>query len=275
MGSGVSALPERISEEELRRICGSRFRADQYEALKGEDGLVPRDSFLLAVNEGQEKELFDLYMSFCPDGYMDSRTFIKFCKDTKLLNKKKFAHADGDILFQKIKSKSLTASTTINFQVFRFDLVPEIAQKLGIELSALIFKLSRADGPTLNSVTQTVPVRLHDDTNTYTGARAVLRNSVTLPVSAPESSGTASETNTPSVDGRSPPDFIALHRGGSLSSAAISISIPISSAEATAALLASDTVAVGAAIKLQKIQRGHLARQESFQLREVKFQPTH
>ena len=154
-GSSAAALPEKLSEEDLRRFCGNKFVKEKFEALKDDEGFVRREMFLVSLSEGQDKEVFDLFMCFCPDGQMDSRTFVKLCRDTKLLNKKDLTSPDADIIFQKVKSRLLSTSKTINFESFRSQAIPEIALKKGLPVSDIVYKLSRADGPVLTGVTQT------------------------------------------------------------------------------------------------------------------------
>jgi len=169
MGSGIS-IPDKLNEENVIRLCGSRFDKAKFEAIKDEDGFVTKENFLLAMDEGQEREVFELYMQFVPTGLMDSRTFIKFCRDTKLLNKKNFPSPDADLVFQKVKAKLVTSSKTINYDHFRKLIIPEIAQRKSMEVNDLIFKLSRAEGPVLTG-TQAENVRLHDDVINYTESR--------------------------------------------------------------------------------------------------------
>jgi len=85
---------------------------------------------------------------------MDSRTFIKLCRDTKLLNKKDLTSPDADIIFQKVKSKLLSSSKSINFETFRSHVIPEIASRKGLPVEDIVYKLSRAEGPVLTGVTQ-------------------------------------------------------------------------------------------------------------------------
>ena len=166
----MSSLPEHLSEQDLQGACGDQYNPVYFKALHGPDQMINRDLFALAATEGAEKEVFHLYLAFCHGGEMDSRTFIKFLKDSKSLNKK-FTSGDADLIFQKFKAKAGNASKSVNYHVFRTGMIPDIAAKKGIEESAVIAKLARCEGPHLHA-TQAEANRFHDDKSTYTGSHA-------------------------------------------------------------------------------------------------------
>ena len=136
---------------------------------------------------------------------MDSKTFAKFCRDTKLLDKK-FAAADADLIFQKTKAKAsapgagayssgVVHGIKVRYDLFRTVALPSIAEKKGMSIMDLIRFLASAPGPSLNGVTQQEAVRFHDDKSTYTGAQASKavgssptppRTSMVLPPTAPD-----------------------------------------------------------------------------------------
>jgi hypothetical protein len=89
MGAAASALPEFISEDELKNLCAENYDPVYFVSLK-EGGVVKRDFFLSVSVEGVEQEVFNLYLSFCPKGEIDNRTFAKLLEDTKTFNKKTF-----------------------------------------------------------------------------------------------------------------------------------------------------------------------------------------
>jgi len=171
MGSAASALPEKMTEEELKNACGDRYNPVYYTALKDADHMVSRDLFIAVATEGHEKEVFDLFLSFCHGGEIDSRTFIKLLKDTKSLNKKKFSSGDADLIFQKHKTKQGTSAKALSYNVFRNGMVPDIAAKKEISVEKYIAKLAECEGPHLHA-THAQANRFHDDKSTYTGAHA-------------------------------------------------------------------------------------------------------
>jgi hypothetical protein len=170
MGGGISTLPEHLSEQELQRACGDKYNPAYYVALQNADHMVSRNLFVAAATDGPEKEVFQLFLSFCHGGSMDSRTFIKLLKDSKSLNKK-FTSGDADLIFQKYKTKAGASVKSLNYEVFRTQMIPDIAAKRGMEVDAYILKLSRCEGPHIHA-TQAEANRFHDDKSTYTGAHA-------------------------------------------------------------------------------------------------------
>jgi hypothetical protein len=97
---------------------------------------------------------------------MDGKTFSKFCKDLKLIDKK-FASSDVDILFNKIKQKT---ERRITYKEFTNGL-NDIAAKKGIELDALKETISSSSGPILSG-TVAQANKFHDDKSLYTGVHA-------------------------------------------------------------------------------------------------------
>eukprot|EP01064_Diplonema_japonicum_P033824 TRINITY_DN677_c0_g1_i1.p1 TRINITY_DN677_c0_g1~~TRINITY_DN677_c0_g1_i1.p1 ORF type:complete len:555 (+),score=108.11 TRINITY_DN677_c0_g1_i1:52-1716(+) len=117
-------------------------------------------------------KLQTLFQSFCNFGagqrgafQMNNASFAKFCKDTKVIDKK-FTTTDADLLFSKIKPKG---GRTISFDCFRYQGLPEIAVKRGLTTNDLVTKmLHQGTGPTSNA-TEADAVRFHDDKSQYTG----------------------------------------------------------------------------------------------------------
>ena len=173
MGAGASTsdLPEKLTEEDLKRICGDKYEDIIYKSLCDSEGNVSREQFLHVVSDNLEKEVFHVYQSFCPHGDIDSRTFVKLCKDAKLTNKKNFTVTDCDLMFQKAKSQSGVTTKTLNYSTFRQNLVEEIAKKKSMEATQILTKIARVEGPTLHG-TKADAVKFHDDKSTFTGAHA-------------------------------------------------------------------------------------------------------
>jgi len=169
MGSSASSLPELLNENDFKNICGSDYNPIYYSTLKNIDGNVLRDFLILISSNSIEKEVFQLYLSFTSNGELDSKTFIKILKDTKSLNKNNFTSGDADLIFQKYKTK--TGLKTLNYNIFRNNMIPDIVQKKGIDIDGYLRKLSQCEGPVLHA-TQAQANRFHDDKSTYTGSHA-------------------------------------------------------------------------------------------------------
>lgn len=205
MGGAASSFPDQLTEEELRNICGDRFDQAVYDSLKDDKGFVDKSKFLEAsglvtepdesnvqdveaapsesapvlaeapghesaqsnmVCGDHEKEAEAVFKAYCHSGDMDSKTFIKLCKDIKLLNKQ-FSSGDADLVYQKAKKKN----GSIKYQTFRNEILVDIAAKKGCDVNSLVNKIAASDGPVIRA-TATDNVRFHDDKSTYTGAVA-------------------------------------------------------------------------------------------------------
>eukprot|EP01060_Flectonema_neradi_P018874 TRINITY_DN2582_c1_g2_i1.p1 TRINITY_DN2582_c1_g2~~TRINITY_DN2582_c1_g2_i1.p1 ORF type:complete len:567 (+),score=146.55 TRINITY_DN2582_c1_g2_i1:56-1702(+) len=114
-----------------------------------------------------------LFKRFCNFGagqrgagdQMDNAKFVKFCKDTKLIDGKKFTQTSADLLFSKIKPKG---GRTISYDCFKYSGLPDIAGKKGITVQQVIDGMLAAEGPK-SSGTVGDAVRFHDDKSQYTG----------------------------------------------------------------------------------------------------------
>ena len=118
--------------------------------------------------------LKQLFKRFCNFGagqrgagdHMDNAKFVKFCKDTKLIDGgRKFTATSADLLFSKIRPKG---GRTINFECFKYSGLPDIAAKKGTTVQQVIDGMLAAEGPK-SSGTVGDAVRFHDDKSQYTG----------------------------------------------------------------------------------------------------------
>ena len=97
---------------------------------------------------------------------MDGKTFAKFAKDTKLVDKKLTA-TDVDLIFNKVKQKTERRISYAEFQKsFTY-----LAEKKGIDVDALKELIVGAGGPQYTG-TQADHVKFHDDKSLYTGVYA-------------------------------------------------------------------------------------------------------
>jgi hypothetical protein len=170
MGASASSLPDHLTENDLKHLCGDTYNPIYYIALKSLPELtISKDLLINISTDGIEKEIFQLFLNFCPNGEMESKTFLKFLKDTKSLNKTQFTSGDADLIFQKYKTKY--GMKSLNYFVFRYFMIPDIAQKRSLNIEKYLEKLSQCEGPVLHA-TQAQANRFHDDKSTYTGAHA-------------------------------------------------------------------------------------------------------
>jgi len=97
---------------------------------------------------------------------MEGKTFAKFAKDCKILDKNLTA-TDIDLIFAKVKDK---AARKINYGQFQ-SAVELCATKKKISADALNDKILKAGGPTFTG-TKADKVKFHDDKSLYTGVYA-------------------------------------------------------------------------------------------------------
>eukprot|EP01060_Flectonema_neradi_P011805 TRINITY_DN1878_c2_g1_i1.p1 TRINITY_DN1878_c2_g1~~TRINITY_DN1878_c2_g1_i1.p1 ORF type:complete len:170 (+),score=26.20 TRINITY_DN1878_c2_g1_i1:50-511(+) len=116
-------------------------------------------------------ELKGIFESFCAFGAgnnakpeMDNAKFNKFCKDTKVIDKK-FTSTDADLIFSSTKGKG---ERRISYSVFAGPALDAVAKRKGISKDALLGQIVGSRGPTCSG-TQAENVALHDDKSTYTG----------------------------------------------------------------------------------------------------------
>ena len=114
-----------------------------------------------------KNDLQSVYVKFCGvKAEMDGKTFAKVAKDTKLLDKK-LTTTDVDLIFAKIKDKTLR---TITFDQFKKG-VESFASKKGITFDDCVNLILSINGPQFAG-TKADYVKFHDDKALYTGVHA-------------------------------------------------------------------------------------------------------
>jgi len=186
MGATVSILPDRLSEEHVKQLAGDKFDQTLFDSFKDSDGLITKEQLLKASNTHEEKVRLQ-FMKFSSNGEMDSKTFVKLCKDTNLLDNS-FKSSDADIIFASAKSKRGNLAKTITFDIFKFAAIPAIAAKKGIDELHVMTQIYEAPGPTFHG-TATVNTRLHDDPSLYTGTAGRRQSGIMI---SPEKGSTPS-----------------------------------------------------------------------------------
>jgi hypothetical protein len=104
-----------------------------------------------------------VFASYAPCELMDGKTFVKLCKDCKLLNKK-FTQTDADLAFAKVVAKG---QRRICFEQFEA-LLAVVADARGTTPDEVHALVGQSSGPVLLG-TRMDAVRFHDDKSTYTG----------------------------------------------------------------------------------------------------------
>jgi hypothetical protein len=98
---------------------------------------------------------------------MDGKTFAKFSKDTKILDKKTLTSTDIDLVFAKVKDKAARKITFAQFE----KAVALCAEKKKMSAEDLTAKILEHGGPSFAG-TKSDNVKLHDDKSQYTGVYA-------------------------------------------------------------------------------------------------------
>lgn len=154
MGAGASSFPDLLTEEQIKAITASDFKDHLYATLQDADGTVPKQLFVNCFEKGPEREVFQLFMAYSPDGTMTKGTFLSLCRVNKLLHK----NTCTSIMAGSVFNRSLRAlkrdpdasprmSDAIGFNQFRTLVVPEFAKLKKMEENALIDKLSLCEFP--------------------------------------------------------------------------------------------------------------------------------
>jgi hypothetical protein len=156
MGSAnVTSFNENLSDQDLKLLCGSQYEPNMFATLQNPaTGYVSKDFFLQIISPsssssssiGVEREVYTLYLQYCSNGEMDLKSFLKFCVETKTLKKFLFTKGEAELLFQKFKSK-YGLKKTINYFIFRHDLLTHIAVKRQWEIMNYLLKLSKCKDP--------------------------------------------------------------------------------------------------------------------------------
>jgi hypothetical protein len=155
MGSAnVTSFNENLSDQDLKVLCGSQYEPNMFTTLQNPaTGYVSKDFFFQLLSSsssssiGVEREVYYLYLQYCPNGEMDLKLFLKFCVETKTLKKLLFTKGEAELLFQKYKSK-YGLKKSINYFIFRHDLLPSIAMKRQWNIMNYLLKLSKCKEPT-------------------------------------------------------------------------------------------------------------------------------
>jgi hypothetical protein len=159
MGASASvyweALNDELNEEEVKMILTDEFNQKQFDNCKDEKtGLLPRATLMemihnhkLLAKETEVKEIYSLFMQICPNGEMTRNNFIAFCKEARLLSKKRFPRVEADIMFEKALKVPKIISKTMDFRNFMRICVPLIAEKMKVEVDVVLHRLASVDHP--------------------------------------------------------------------------------------------------------------------------------
>jgi len=182
--AGDSEHGAALKLQNVQRVKQAKTHVENLKEIKASTSTANLAITIDAPSNETEDEikLKALFLKFCPNGEMDSRLFIKLCRDCGVVNKS-YTSGDADLAFQKTKaaashpsagaySSGVVHGKRVSYDIFRAIAIPCIAEKKKMEVAALVAFLATKDGPVLNGVTAADAVRFHDDKSTYTGTHA-------------------------------------------------------------------------------------------------------
>jgi hypothetical protein len=151
--------PDQLGEEDFKNLCGEEFDRVLYLSLQKPDGYVDRKELLSVASSGEESEVYKLYRCYASDqGTLSQKSFNSLCRDSKLFSKSGgYAISDSSITFEE--GSSLSASSLVNYDTFRNNMLPAIASKKGVQLEDLVKKLSHVELPESKAV---IPLEVTD-----------------------------------------------------------------------------------------------------------------
>lgn len=148
MGSGASVpLPE-VMDAAFFQQHGV-FDENKFRALRGKNNKISRDVVLATNEAGIEREVFLVYMMFCPNGEMNTQSFLRLCLECKLL-RKSFNKAAAEILFHQAKFRVGLEEDRVNYPFFRGEVIPDICRVRELSMEDLLKRIGSCDGPSEN-----------------------------------------------------------------------------------------------------------------------------
>ena len=155
MGATNTVLyQEYLSKNDLIQIYGDNFNEDLFNELKNDEEMIEvrklqeiikernNNEKLLKLNEIQKQ--FKLYCNN-NNNKMNSRVFIQYLRDAKLLSKKNnFQINDAEIIYDKIKSIQSIQSNNLDYLAFVSGFTI-LSERIGIDRDLLITKLSKVE----------------------------------------------------------------------------------------------------------------------------------
>jgi hypothetical protein len=151
--------PDQLGEDDFKSLCGKEYDRALYVSLQKPNGYVDRKELLSVASSGEESEVYKLYRCYASDqGTLSQKSFNSLCRDSKLFSKSGgYAISDSSITFEE--GSSLSASSLVNYDTFRNNMLPAIASKKGVQLDELVKRLSQVELPETKAV---IPLEVTD-----------------------------------------------------------------------------------------------------------------
>lgn len=170
--SGIKNYGEVVADDHEIAARSAKARAAARAAEEAEEA-----GFSSATIDAQSQELLlEKFRDFNSFGVsagtsldeMDGKHWMKFCQDTKLLDKKRFTNASVDLVFTKVKQMG---SRKINFRQF-LQAIRHVAMTKQEPLDDIVEQLVYAQSGPSSSGTKALKNKFHDDPALYTGVHA-------------------------------------------------------------------------------------------------------
>ena len=139
-------LPDTMSEEDVRTICGDNYNPHWFQALQNEHKTVKSSDLTTLLNSKVEREVLDLYSTYCPTGRMKNSAFFALCRESKLLTKNDFPIQKAEKIFDTVVSEYEAMEVrTISYHTFRHHAIQLIAPLKSWKVEKVLKRLSECE----------------------------------------------------------------------------------------------------------------------------------
>mmetsp|Transcript_6020 Transcript_6020/g.9814 ORF Transcript_6020/g.9814 Transcript_6020/m.9814 type:complete len:373 (+) Transcript_6020:169-1287(+) len=149
MGGAVSIgadLPERLTEDQVKAVCGENYNPHWFQGLQNERHTVALSDLTIVVNSKVEREVLHLYFTYCPTGRMKNSAFYAMCRESKLLTKMDFPIQKAEKIFETVVGEHEAMDVrTISYHTFRHHVIPMIAPLKSWKVDKVMLRLSQCE----------------------------------------------------------------------------------------------------------------------------------
>lgn len=137
-------LPSELTDDDVHKLVGKEFDnlKGVLNAFKNERGKIETTEFLRHFESVQEREVYHLYEYYCTkDGRLSRSQFLRLCREAKLLHRAVLSSSTASSLFTTV----CIDGDTVNYYIFRKQLLQEIANAIGTSLDDIVAKLAQVE----------------------------------------------------------------------------------------------------------------------------------
>lgn len=154
MGGGTSSsLPDKLDSDLCQQLCGEQYRAEIFDSLKGEDGLVDKSVFIryvqlrnsssLSSNSShvRERAFKDIFKAYShPNKGLTLVHYLQLLRDLRWMNAK-FPSTQATVLFDENKDPI----HLLTYDLFRGKVLAAIAAAKEWDMPKLLNRLAKHD----------------------------------------------------------------------------------------------------------------------------------